>query len=138
MPPPAPTTPRRVPESLQPAEKRSRGEDVEDDTDILMLSRKPELSLEFRPRADPAGAGCEAPVTVMLVGAKRAAQELRFAELSVKDQALMKQAMAKEWSKWSEFGATRAVPLPSLNTWKAKGACVVGTRWVLVRKTDGP
>ena len=46
-------------------------------------------------------------------------------------------AMAKEWAKFQQFGATKPISNEEFAKAKKEGVRVIGTRWVLTRKDDG-
>ena len=75
---------------------------------------------------------------VYLVG-RAASKELKFKALSFAKQAEMVQAMAREWTKWVQFNATKPLSPAELNKLRAKHGHLrpVKTRWVLTLKEDG-
>ncbi|CAE8601098.1 unnamed protein product [Polarella glacialis] len=82
---------------------------------------------------------CEGePHLVLLTGPARA-HELVFSDLTPKEQDEMRSAMASEWSKWTEFKATRPCSIGQLRKYREANPAVpiIGTRWVLTRKPTG-
>lgn len=63
--------------------------------------------------------------------------EIKFSELSPKDKISMLEAMKREWQKWTEFKATKYVSEHDFAEMRKQQPSlrVVGTRWVLTRKT---
>ena len=64
-----------------------------------------------------------------LVGAKRGA-EIRFKDLDAAGQRDCREAMAKEWAKWEQFGATRPVSMAEWKQAQDAKVAVIGARWV--------
>lgn len=78
-------------------------------------------------------------VPVLLTGNARVTKEVRMRDLNTHQQESMRIAMAKEWSKWCEFSATRPCTATQLVEMRANrpDVRIVDTRWVLTIKPDG-
>ena len=78
-------------------------------------------------------------IPVLLTGNSRVTKEVRMRELNSFQQESMRIAMAKEWSKWSEFSATEPCTAAQLAGIRASHptAKIIDTRWVLTIKPDG-
>ena len=75
---------------------------------------------------------------VYLVG-RAVSKEVKYTDLHVTKQVEMKQAMAKEWSKWVQFNATKKLTKHDLQALLTRHKHIrpVNTRWVLTIKDDG-
>ena len=72
---------------------------------------------------------------IQLVGTARS-KEMHWRDMTMQQQVECKKAMAAEWSKWTEFSATKALPAKEMNALIDRGAKPVGCRWVLTGKPD--
>ena len=62
---------------------------------------------------------------------------IKFESLPASEQPKMLAAMAKEWAKLQQLGATKPITHAEFQKAKKDGVRVIGTRWVLTKKDDG-
>ena len=92
-------------------------DDFETDVEAEEEPPKAALSTRLRALADE----------INLVGTARS-KELHWRDMTTQQQIECKKAMAAEWSKWTEFSATKTLPAKEMNTLLDRGAKPVGCR----------
>ena len=97
------------------------------------------LEVRVEPKLQYASQNTEQYTSVCLVGKARVRKEVRMPDLKATEQHAFRGAMAKEWSVFNMFGATKYLSAERLKTLQAgpNPPRIIDTRWVLTYKVDG-